>query len=236
MVILSAISFDGVLIGYLFKMETFCILCTVFAVSLFIVLILICLYLDKKNFFVLLGIGLWISSFSAINALKLDITTIKPPDIGSSVIINAKPKDKPEYHADLFVSLHCIHCIDVLYNLAKQKTFEKIEWNLYFLGSSKSDMLRIAHMLKDPNLKNDPFGTILKFALTKEIKDIEIPKEIKKKLDESNKYFIYKGFRGIPLLIVKTNWYETIVAGDKQIGKFLLEKGIVNKWYLIRAK
>ncbi len=50
LVILSAISFDGVLIGYLFKMETFCILCTVFAVSLFIVLILICLYLDKKNF------------------------------------------------------------------------------------------------------------------------------------------------------------------------------------------
>ncbi|WP_461833671.1 hypothetical protein [Desulfothermus sp.] len=233
--ILSALSFDGVLIGYLYKMHTFCILCIAFAFSLILILTLFSIYVNKKNF-ILLGLGIWISSFIALNLLKFDVTTIKPPTINSSVMIHVKAKNKPDYRADLFVSLHCIHCFDVLYNLAKQKTFDNIEWRIHFLGGTKEDIMRISHILKDPNLNKDPFGTIIKFILAKKIKEIEPLEGVKRKLNESRKYFVYKGFAGIPVLIVRSGWYEIKVLGDKNIGRFLLEKGIVDKWYLIRAK
>ena len=233
--ILSALSFDGVLIGYLYKMQTFCVLCIAFALSLILILTLFSIYVNKKNF-ILFGLGIWISSFIALNLLKFDITTIKPPNLSSSVMVLVKAKNRPDYRADLFVSLHCIHCFDVLYNLSKQKTFDNIEWRIHFLGDSKRDIIRISHILKDPNLKKDPFGTIIKFILAKKIKEIEPLEEVKRKLDESRKYFVYQGFGGIPLLIVKSGWYEIKVMGDKQIGKFLLEKGLVDKWYLIQRK
>jgi len=233
--ILSALSFDGVLIGYLYKMHTFCILCIAFALSLILIVTLFSFYVNKKNF-ILLGLAIWISSFIALNLLKFDVTTIKPPNLSSSVMLDVKAKNRPVYRADLFVSLHCIHCFDVLYNLSKQKTFDNIEWRIHFLGGTKEDIIRISNILKDPNLKKDPFGTIIKFILAKKIKEVEPLEGVKRKLDESRKYFVYQGFGGIPLLMVRTDWYKITVLGDKNIGRFLLEKGIVDKWYLIRTK
>ncbi len=233
LLILSALAFDGVLVGYLFKTKTFCILCL--AVASLILFCLISFSCISKNYkSILVGVFIWISSFSAINILNLkkDIKTI--PKLEDSVMIHVPAKKHARFYAHLFVSLHCIHCIDVLYNLSKKDGFDNIDWKIHFVGGSEQDYQKVAYMLKDPKIKTEPFKVIIKYILEQKLNKIKYDRDIEKKFKSANHYFKYMGFRGIPLLKVKFDIYDVIVLGDRNIGRFLLEKKIVDKWYLIK--
>ncbi len=232
--ILSSLSFDGVLIGYLFKKHIFCLLCIGVFLSLLLLLILFSIYTEKIKL-ILLGIAIWSASFIGINFLKLDVF-IKSIDIRKSVMIDVPAKKEAKYRADLFVSLHCIHCLDVLYNLSKKKDFDFVEWKVHFLSGTKDDMIRISHMLKDKDIKKDPFGVILKYKLKKEVSKIDVPEFVKIKIEEARKFFEYNKFRGIPLLIMKTPEYEIRIIGDRTIGAYLIKQGLIDKWYLIKVR
>jgi len=233
LLILCALSFDGVLIGYLVKINVFCALCISVASSFVLLLIFFSLY-TEKYIFIGLGILIWISSFLGINFLKLNSPFMKPPDIKESVMIHIPAKGKVRFHADLFVSLHCIHCYDVLFNLAKAKPYEGIEWNVHFMDISYRDMSKISQMLRDKDLKKDPFGVILKYRAKKDVSEIKISKDIMKRLESAREFFKYRGFKGVPLLIVRTNTVEITIVGDRSIGGFLMKEGIVKGWYMLK--
>ena len=228
--LLCALSFDGVLIGYLTKMHIFCILCLAVALSLLLFMTLFSLY-TKRYYIILLGICIWISSFLGINFLKTG--PMGPPDIEKGVMFHLPSRQKTATNIDLFVSLHCFHCFDVVFNLAKAMPYNNVNWNIHFLDMSHNDMLKIAHMLKDKDIKKNPFGVILKYEEMKKLQEIKIPDFIKDRLKKSRNYFRYMGFHGVPLLIMRTPDVESIVIGDKSIGRFLLKQGIVKKWYIL---
>lgn len=233
LLIFSALSFDGVLVGYLYKTKTFCLLCL--GVASFILLSLIFISYILKNYRnIIVGVLIWLSSLSAVNILHLDKNVVLKPKLEDSVMIYIPAKQNTRFHADLFVSLHCIHCLDVLYNLAMKKEFENTEWKIHFVGGSEQDYMRVAYMLNDPKIKEDPFNVIVKYILQKKVDTIKYDKQIETKFKNANYYFSYMGFRGIPLLKMKFDIYDIMVLGDKDIGKFLMEKNIVDRWYLLK--
>ncbi len=232
LLIFGALSFDGVLIGFLAKTRTLCYLCLSMGASLFFVLALYSLY-KKEPFSLLLGIFIWICSFSATYLLK-NPSRIPPMEEGR--IIHIFPTEGLKFKANLFISLHCIHCYHVLYNLAHLKRSHKVEWNIYFLASSKEDKLRIAHMLRDKDLKKHPFQVILKYRDMEKVSPIPIPSYIDKKLKATQNFFKARGFEGVPVLIATTPSVEISMVGVTEIAKFLLQEKVVKKWYFFREQ
>ena len=166
-----------------------------------------------------------------LNLLKLENFT-KISDINNSVIVHVPSKNKTALRADLFVSLHCVHCYNVLFNLTKSN-LKKIDWNIHFLAVSHKDMLRIANMLRDKELEKNPFKVIIKYKDKEKLSEIRISKDIKMKLESARRFFRFRGFKGVPLLVVKGKSFEFTIVGDRSIGEFLLREGVIKKWYMV---
>ncbi len=231
LLLLGAISFDGVLIGFLIKTKTLCYLCLSMGASLFFVLALYSVY-QKKILSFFLGIVIWTCSFSAIYLLKTQSVRIPPMVEGR--MIHIFPTNGLKFRANLFISLHCIHCYHVLYNLAHLKRSHKVEWNIYFLAKSREDKLKIAHMLMDKEIKKYPFRVILKYRNMEKISPIPVPSYIDKRLKATQKFFMARGFEGVPVLIATTPSVEISIVGVTEIAKFLLQEKVVKKWYFFR--
>ncbi len=231
LLIYASLAFDGVLIGHLIKTHTLCYLCISMAISLFLLLIFYSLY-KSSPMALALGTAIWLSSLSATYILKP--ISPPPPRMEKGIMIHIPSRGVAKFRANLFVSLHCIHCYHLLYNLAHLKKKNDVEWNIYFLASSPEDKERIAHMLADKDLKEHPFKVILKYRDMEKVGSIPIPPYVEKRLKATQLFFKWNRFQGVPLLIATSPSVKMTIMGVREIARFLLEEKIVKKWYFFR--
>ncbi|MFP4167664.1 MAG: vitamin K epoxide reductase family protein [Desulfonatronovibrionaceae bacterium] len=227
LLVLGAMAFDGGLLGFqLTAVQEKCLLCMVVAAFLFLASGLLA-WCRKSLLIFALACAVWAGGFASTSALDYRHSAIELDRI-EVISKKADPEHKwPRFY--FFFGLHCGHCSEVLANLAVNNR-DPFFWHLIPLNDKKEDLYRVRAILGSDEREENVFMAVLRVESTKDA-DIEPrlpPERTIEQIEKAKQYFSGRGFRGVPVLIVRENpGKKVVLEGKNSIMRYLKQKKLV---------
>ncbi len=223
--LLSALAFDGALIGYQhFSLQQKCILCL--SVAALLITLALSLTAIKKSYCIFLAaLGVWFGSFIALGILKMPL----PSSAYANMAFyehRAQPIETKQLILKgtdtytLIMSLNCQHCSEVVSYLSDTPQVAT-NFKLVTIDQDADSLKRISRFKKEAVGINNPFKLLKSIKADSVSSNQYIAKDLPKQSAYGLQFLSNLGITGIPVLVVESTSNIHILRGSEAIISFL---------------
>lgn len=223
--LLSALAFDGALIGFqFFALDQRCLLCL--SVATLLIILALSQAIAQRSFILFFGaLGIWLGSFIALGILKMPLPASAysnmsfyeyKPQTNSSGSLSV---DVPDTYT-LIMSLHCSHCQEVIAYLSDHPPITN-KFRFATIDQDQDSLKKISRFTKEVLHQEN------QFAFFKNIENAPIPlnqaisKGLMEKANYAQQFLINLDITGVPVLLAETKTEKKLLIGTDSIIDFL---------------